>query len=219
MKLIHKTINAKTLLMHALIGITGKIASGKSTTLNYLGSKGYMTFNADDVVRELYLDEGVIGRVMKLFPLGLTQGSREFPKALGSSPRETFARKIADIIYNDEVKRRELEKLIHPLIEEKLMLFASSLRGGKIGFAEVPLLFEAKMEKFFDYTILIYCDRDVRMQRAIDRGLEEKKFDMIDRAQMSDELKKERVDFVIDSDVEVGAFECEVDRVIDRIIK
>jgi dephospho-CoA kinase len=205
--------------MNRLIGITGNIASGKSMALNYLGSKGYMTFNADDVVRELYLDEEVMEGVRKLFPSGLTPGSREFPKTLGSSPRETFARKIADIIYKDEVKRRELEKLIHPLVEEKLMLFASSIKDEEMGFAEVPLLFEAKMEKFFDYTILIYCDRDVRMQRAKDRGLEEKKFDMIDKVQMSDELKKERVDFMIDSDVGIVEFEDRIDKVIERIIK
>jgi dephospho-CoA kinase len=192
--------------MHRLIGITGKLASGKTEALNYLATKGYKIFSADDEVRKLYLKEGVILKVTSI--LGLS-----------APPNSLIVKEIGDIIYHDEVKKNALEELVHPMVEEKLANFVTNLHDGELGFAEVPLLFETNMDRFFDYTILIYCDRDVRMQRAIERGFKAERFDKIDAIQMSDELKKLRADFLIDSNVEIDEFKGRIDRIVGGMIK
>ncbi len=186
--------------MHSFIGrkifgITGNIASGKSLALNYLANKGYPVFNADKIVNELYNDANFCSKVLGIF-------------------NEIDRGKITEAIYEDRDKKARLEKLVHPIIDRKLEEFISSLNDGEIGFAEIPLLFETRMERFFDYTILIYCDRDVRLKRAIERGISREKFDMIDSMQMSEELKIKYADIAIDSNVSLGEFEMRLDEVV-----
>lgn len=183
-----------------LVGITGKVASGKSFVTQYCYSKGYKIFNSDDVVHNLYRESKLQKKILDLVEL----------KSMNRA-------KIAEIIFADEDKRHKLEGLIHPLVTKELQIFAKDLSGGEIGFAEVPLLFEAKMEDAFDYIILVHCDRKVRLKRAAERGTFQNKFEMIDKVQMDDEKKKKLADFMIDSNVSKEVLGQKIDEIIEVI--
>lgn len=209
-----------------LIGITGNIASGKSSIMKYCLSRGFKTFIADDVVHNLYerievqekvkellpeLTKLPIGQVIEIFFSGLLGHEPDFPPI----NRE----RLAKIIFKDEQKRRALEALIHPMVTKELKDFACELGEGEIGFAEVPLLFETHMENIFDYIILVHCDRDIRLKRARERGIFRDKFDMIDGIQVDDEKKKERADFVIDSNAGREVIHQKMDEIIESLRK
>jgi len=210
-----------------LIGITGNIASGKSSVMEYCHNKGYKTFYADDVVHELYEIQEVQEKVREILPeLKLVSIAEMveafFSKLFTDSGNIAFFRpinraKLSKIIFADETKRRLLENLIHPMVTKELKGFAKNLGSKQIGFAEVPLLFEAKMEDIFDYTILIHCDRNIRSKRAEERGTGSRQFDKIERAQMSEEKKKHLADFVIDSNAPKEIWISQIDKIIEEI--
>lgn len=212
---MHKTI---------LIGITGNIASGKSLIIKYCQSMGYKTFIADDVVHDLYEKPEVQDKVKEILPelkkRTIGQTIEVFFSALqGHNPdfSPINRARLARIIFNDAEKRYELESLIHPMVTGRLKDFSAELKGGEIGFAEVPLLFEAKMENIFDYIILVHCDRDIRLKRAKERGTFRDKFDMIDKIQINNEKKKMLADFVIDSNVSKEVLSLRMDEIIEVI--
>ncbi|MES2214445.1 MAG: dephospho-CoA kinase [Pseudomonadota bacterium] len=183
-----------------LVGITGSVASGKSSVLSYLKELGYEVFSADEVVKEMYKSEAVQQKVLEILP-----EIEAFSKA-----------RIASVIYSDQAKRIKLENFIHPIIRQRLKVFRGGL-GGNLGFAEIPLLFEKALEKEFDYVIVISCSGLIRKKRAIERGMLPDVFDMICKIQMPDEEKQKRADFVIKTDVDLISWKKNLGEIIKNL--
>lgn len=162
-----------------LVGITGSIASGKTSILNYYGSQGYFVFNSDQYVKQLYCDLAIQRQLLDLFPI-----------------MKTFSiNKLRNLIYQDFHKLKLIESIIHPLVQKKILGIKVDFKKHNIVFAEVPLLFEAKLSHLFDYTVTIVSDDAQRLARAKKRSnfyysfykfIEQSQFSQCKKALLSD---------------------------------
>ena len=162
------------------IAITGTIGSGKTAVSEYLRSRGYDVFDCDKVNAQL-LEENRQGykAVKKLFP-------------------ECFAgktlnkKRLAGEIFSDPEKKRKLEEAMHPLILKEL-----NKRKDDPLFAEVPLLFEADWDIYFDKNLLIIADEVLLNKRMEERGFSKAEFQERLKTQMPVEEKIKRADKII----------------------
>jgi dephospho-CoA kinase len=165
------------------IGITGSVASGKSELLKSLIKNGFAGFNCDVAVHELHNEPEIQNEIMNIFPQ-----LQKFDKI-----------EIAKIIYSSPDKRKALEDLIHPMVGQKMSYFLKDHSDSKVVFLEIPLLFEAKWESHCDYIVSLYCERKIRKQRAVERGMSPEIFELIDQSQLPEQTKVELADFSIDT--------------------
>lgn len=140
-----------------IVGITGSIACGKSIVLSYLKLKGYKVLSLDDICHDL-LDEKSVNEEVK--------------NALGIERVGNASRKeIGDIVFNDENKLKLLDNILHPLAIKKMELeikIARAVKGHL--FIEVPLLYETKMNKYFDKVWFIYANQETQIKRLMERN-------------------------------------------------
>ena len=137
------------------IAITGSIGSGKSEAVRYLKEQGYDVFDCDEENRKL-LEKGKAGyeAVKKAFPECFHRNRLD-------------KKELASLVFNDPKKKKQLEEIMHPLILQKLWE-----RKDPVIFAEVPLLFEANWDRYFDYDLLVVTDEEILLDRLVKRGLD-----------------------------------------------
>ncbi|MCX5642562.1 MAG: dephospho-CoA kinase [Candidatus Omnitrophica bacterium] len=136
-----------------LIGLTGTFGSGKSSVLRLFQKEGAVTISADQIVHSLLRQKTVKEAVENIFgPAVLRKGRVNRPA-------------LAKIVFTNKEKRRKLEKLLHPMVREKIREFS---RTKNLVVAEVPLLFESGFRKDFDYIVCVCANPEVirfRMQK------------------------------------------------------
>jgi dephospho-CoA kinase len=144
------------------IGLTGGIASGKSTVSSLLIELGFPVIDADQIARE-----------------AVKPGEEPYKKIVETFGREILLEngeinrpKLGSIIFHDQEKRDLLNKIVHPfvrrrMIEQKEALFE---KGEKAVILDIPLLFESKLTHLVDKTILVYVDADVQLERLMRRN-------------------------------------------------
>ena len=140
-----------------VVGIVGKIASGKTTALNYFKELGYDTISSDDIVNSLYLETEVIKKLKHRFNAAVIND--QIDKKI-----------LKEIILSDEKKKAYLEGVIHPLVEEKLLDFINNSKS-EIVFIEVPLLFTSHMDYMCDYIIGIDIDDKKQVEHLNKRNV------------------------------------------------
>jgi dephospho-CoA kinase len=184
------------------IAITGSFASGKSFVLNCLSGMGYKTFSCDDYVKKLYQDVAI----QKLVENSLEK--------LGTFNKQNLAK----IIYNDAEERVKLEKIIHPKVRLAIKEFEEENKKENFIFTEVPLLFESGFDKYFLSNICVFCSEKTRFSRANSRGvIDPIIFKKITQIQFSQEEKKKRANFIIDSEKEKKKIEEKLIEIINTI--
>jgi dephospho-CoA kinase len=166
------------------IGITGSLSSGKSTVSKFISAGKYPIYNADKEVAKLYKDIKFILKVKKLFKLKSTKKIKAEVKKL--------------IIYN-KINLKKIEKLIHPLVRKRMILFMKKNRQKKILIFEIPLLIESKMKKFFNITIFVKSNKSVRKKRYFLKNKGKKLFDFLDNAQIKQNIKSKLCDYVVNN--------------------
>jgi len=169
--------------MKQFLCITGGIACGKTTVLNYL-SKFYEINNADDICHEM--TPFCTGDIRRLFgEEALTNG-------------EVDRKKLGNIVFNDEKKRKQLEEFLHPIIKDNIEA-RLCLTVGPVAL-ECPLLFEAGWEEDYRPIIVVTCSENVQLERLMKRNnLSEKDAKKRIAAQIPLKEKTERADFVLDT--------------------
>ncbi len=169
------------------VAITGNIGSGKSTFSSFLAEKGYKVINADEVSKKiLSSDKEVRKKVISEF------GKQSF------SGDKINTEYIAEKVFPDKKKLQILNSILHPLVIKNIeQAFKELHLDNDIIFCETALLFEAKMKKMFDYTVLITADFEVRESRFLKgKGNVSEQFNKRNKNQIKDENKIERSDFV-----------------------
>lgn len=167
------------------VGITGNFAAGKSYILDIISRFGYKIFSCDFFVNQLYQKIDIQEQIVSL----TNRFSGSFQKD-----------QLAEIIYNHQEDRKKIENLVHPLVLQAMHDFTNTNSEEEIVFLEVPLLFEAGFESFFDKIICVYADRDTRLSRAISkRNVTKDLFEKIEKLQMPQEEKITRSDYIINS--------------------
>lgn len=139
----------------AVFGVTGNLASGKSTLVKLFKKKGAVIFDADKQVKRYYKDKN--SRVYRLV-------SAVFPQAVKNN--SLSCKELAEIVFSDRKKLYRLEKIIHPFVIKDLKRWVVKAKDKEgIFIAEVPLLFEKKLDNFFDGIILVFVKRDILLKR------------------------------------------------------
>jgi dephospho-CoA kinase len=175
-----------------LIGLTGGIASGKSTVAKILAELGAAIINADDLAREVVEPEREAWHeIVAAFGADILQADRAIDR-----------QKLRAIIFNDANARRKLEAIIHPrvraLAEQRIREHANA--GYDVIVYEVPLLFEGNLEDSLRPVILVACDIETQRARVQQRdGLDAAAAQKHIDAQMSLEEKRRRADYVIEN--------------------
>jgi dephospho-CoA kinase len=171
-----------------LLGLTGSVGMGKSTTAQMFVEAGVPMFDADAAVHRLYAGEAV--------PLI----EREFPgtTANGTVNREKLS---AQVVGKPEALAK-LEKLIHPLVGKERAKFMENAEraGARAVLLDIPLLFETGDPSKFHAVIVVSAPAEVQRQRVLARpGMTAEKFEAILKRQTPDSEKRARADFVIDT--------------------
>ncbi|MDM5285732.1 dephospho-CoA kinase [Peribacillus frigoritolerans] len=195
--------------MGQIIGITGGIASGKSTVSLYLQELGFTIVDADLASRAVVEPgEEAYHQVVKVFgeDILLTDGNIDRVK-LGS------------IIFNDQEKRLLLNGIVHPAVRNwmRLKTEAALSSGEETVFMDIPLLFESKLTFMVDKTLLIYVDEQVQLERLMNRnGLSETEALARINSQMPLADKKALADAVIDNNGDINETKRQVKAILSE---
>lgn len=172
-----------------IVGLTGGIASGKSTVSSIFRSFGVEIADADITAKKISEREDVIQEIGKIF-------GKDVLSAEGQIDRV----KLKEVVFSDKNKLIQLNNIIHPKVMEEFKKIKENTSKNDIIIFDIPLLFEAGMDKMCDTVILVYADREMQIERikardGVSRELAEKIID----AQMSLEDKKEKSDIHIEN--------------------
>lgn len=184
------------------VGITGSYASGKTFILNYLADLGFMTFSADEYIKTLYQQPKIQNMVIDILKM------KNFDKKI-----------IARLIYNNDVARNKLQNFIHPFVVDGLTNFKSENNNFDITFAEVPLLFEAKFDKYFDIHVTTFCSEKTRLKRAmLKENFNIYSYNKIANIQLSQQAKMEKANFIINTDVNLLDLYSQITQLIQKLL-
>ena len=169
------------------VAITGGIGSGKSTFANYLASKGYVVINADDISKDiLSFDEKIKKKIIKEFGRDSYKDGKLNKKF------------IASRVFSNPANLFKLNSILHPQVLQKIdTLIKIKYKDENIVFIEAALIYEADLEKMFNYVILVTADFNIRLKRCIESGkFTEYDFIKRDKNQIPQEEKEKRADFI-----------------------
>lgn len=186
-----------------VIGLTGSIASGKSTTAAMFALRGVPVHDSDRTVHRLYAGPAAAS-IEAAFPGSVVKG------------RVDRAR-LAEQVIGDRAALRRLEAIVHPLVRasEAEFLMRERTKGTRLVLIDVPLLFETGGEKRADVVVVTSVAPDVQRSRVLQRpGMTEAKLEALLSGQMPDVEKRKRAHFVIDSGRGFEAAKREVDAIL-----
>lgn len=180
------------------IGITGTIASGKTTVSILLRRRGMAVFNSDSYGK-----------------LALHRGNPCVAKLTAALSEEILdhngdvdPQKLAAMIFQDEEKRQIVNSIIHPYVREGMHRFFASHQQDAFAFAEVPLLFEAGWEDDFDEIVLVTCSKETALQRMMDdRDYSREEALRRYESQIDPEVQKQKADRIIDNSEDLKALD------------
>ena len=185
------------------LGLTGSIATGKSTVLSMFRDMGVPVYSADDAVHELYKGEAVAPVEALFSGVG----------ASGEIDRKLLARKLVE----QPERIPELEAIVHPLVRQKMIAFLQECEEKAVDLAvlEIPLLFETGNAYPLDAIAVTACAEAEQRLRALARpGMNVEKLETILARQMPQAEKKARADFVINTDIELEQTRAEVEKIV-----
>lgn len=173
-----------------VLGLTGSIGMGKSTTTAMFANEGAAVWNADDAVHALYAPGGAA-----VLPVG-----EDFPGVVVDGAVDRG--RLAEALGSDETAFRRLETIVHPLVAQGRMadLEAALAKGVRLAVLDIPLLFETGGDRAVDAVVVVTAPAEVQAKRVLSRpGMTRERFETILARQMPDTEKRRRADFVIDT--------------------
>ena len=177
-----------------VLGLTGSIGMGKSTTAELFRLEGIPVHDADAVVHRLYAGEAVAA-IEAAFP-GTSGKDGVNRAALGRS------------VIGKPSAMKKLEAIIHPLVENERREFLKKTTGSgaRLAVLDIPLLYETGDEKHCDAVVVVTAPAEIQRRRVLERpGMNEEKFAKLLQSQMPDEEKRKRADFIIDTSIGIDA--------------
>ena len=171
-----------------ILGLTGSIGMGKSTTAKLFAEAGVPVYDADAAVHQLYEGEAAPA-IEAAFP-GTT--------AAGKVDRA----KLSAHVVHDPAAMRRLEEIVHPMLGASRQKFFDDAEaaGAPVVVVDVPLLFETGGEKRVDAVVVVTTSPELQRERVLARGaMDEEKFNSILARQLPDAEKRKRADFIVDT--------------------
>jgi dephospho-CoA kinase len=194
-----------------ILGLTGSIGMGKSTTADMFRDAGAAVYDADAAVHALYGAGGGAGP--RLRP--------EFPQAVtpdGAVDRAVLSR----LLQADPARIPVLEAIIHPLVAAEREQFLNQARaaGAAVAVLDIPLLIEVGAQDSVDALVVVSAAAEVQRQRVLARpGMDQAKFHLLLARQTPDADKRAQADFVIDTGHGLDAARAEVEAVMAAVLQ
>ncbi|MDR3475694.1 MAG: dephospho-CoA kinase [Devosia sp.] len=188
------------------LGLTGSIATGKSTALRAFAALGVPTFSSDDAVHELYEGDAVA-------PLG-----KIFPDVIHGGKVDRTA--LSKWLVSHPEDLQKVEAIVHPLVRARVGDFLShaAATGARLAVVDIPLLFETGHDYGLDVVLVTVVDEAILRQRAMARpGMTVEKLETILARQLPQADKKRRADYVIDTAGSIPETEAAVAALVDRL--
>ncbi|MCL2715257.1 MAG: dephospho-CoA kinase [Alphaproteobacteria bacterium] len=171
-----------------ILGLTGSIGMGKSTTARLFAECGVPVYDADAAVHSLY-EGAAVSAIEAAFP-GTTVDGR------------VDRRRLSECVIGDPAAMGQLEAIVHPMLRASREKFLGEARasGAAVAVLDIPLLFETGAESSVDAVVVVSTSQELQRQRVLERGImDEAGFEAIRARQMDDVEKRARADFVIDT--------------------
>jgi dephospho-CoA kinase len=189
-----------------VIGLTGSIGMGKSAAAQHFRTRGVKVCDADAEVHRLYDGEAVPAI------------AAAFPEAVhgGKVDRALLAREVA----GSPEKLKRLEAIVHPMVVKAEIDFLreAEKRGAALAVLEIPLLFETDAHSRVDVTVVVSAPEEVQRARVLARpGMTPAKFDALLKRQLSDQEKRARADFVVDTGTTLADMGRQIDKLIESL--
>ncbi len=192
------------------IGLTGGIATGKSTVGSILAELGIPVYSADKLAHD------AIRQGTPVYWQILSRWGREVLKEDGEIDRK----RLGNIVFSDEAERRMLEGMIHPVVidEIKRLICEGKQKGEPVMVFEVPLLFEVNLEGMFDLVWVVSLPPEEQLKRLMQRdGLTRAEAERRIQAQIPLAIKEGKADAVINNQYDLGRVREEIIRILDAI--
>lgn len=189
-----------------VLGLTGSLGMGKSTTAGFFAELGVPVHDADATVHRLYKAEAV-APIEAAFP-GTTVN--------GEVDREKLAKRVLD----DPAAIKKLEGIVHPLVRaaEEHFLTEAERKNARVAVLDIPLLFETGGDRRCDAVVVVSAPENVQHARIFERpGMTAQKFSAIAANQMPDAEKRKRADFVVDTSKGFDAARAQVREILARV--
>jgi len=182
------------------IGITGSIASGKTTVAHLMAGKNFPLFSADTIVSNLYKKKNFNKILIKKFKL---------------KSKKQIKEQIKLVLKRNKNNLYKLESIIHPFVRKEMISFLK--KQNKTLFFEIPLLIESKLNKYFDKIIFVEANKKLRLKRYIEKKGDKKIFNLLDKRQIPAVLKKNICDYTVNNNYSLAILKKNVKNLIKKI--
>ncbi|MDI6716029.1 MAG: dephospho-CoA kinase [Actinomycetota bacterium] len=194
-----------------LVGVTGPIASGKTSFAAMLAEKGALVIDADAIARDVVKPgKPAWQQIINYFGEDILQPNREIDR-----------RKLGEIVFNAPEKLASLNKIVHPhviaQIDRELENIERQYGNGQVVVVDVPLLIEVGLHKRCDLVVVVTADEDIRFARLLKQGLPKEDAKARMKAQKDKEKLEEEADIVIKNNTTLNALREKAEEVWLRI--
>ena len=190
-----------------VLGLTGSIGMGKSTTAKLFAEVGVPVYDADAIVHQLYAGEAVAA-IEAAFPGTTADGKVDRAK-------------LSARVVHDPAAIERLEAIVHPMLSTSRQKFFADAEASStpVVVVDVPLLFETGGEKRVDAVVVVTASPELQRQRVLARGtMDDEKFNSILSRQMPDEEKRKRADFVVDTSYGLQPVRAQIKHILAEVV-
>ncbi len=192
-----------------VLGLTGSIGMGKSTTTAMFAEHGAVVWNADAAVHALYTAGGdAVEPIGEAFPGVIVDGAVDWTR-------------LAEALGRDDQAFKRLEAIVHPLVAAGRLadLEAARANGVTLAVLDIPLLFETGGDRAVDAVVVVSADPETQRRRVLARpGMTVERFEAILARQTPDHEKRRRADFVIDTGRGLDAARARVAEIVGMVL-
>jgi dephospho-CoA kinase len=188
------------------VGILGSVGSGKSFVANIFKELGFNIFSADQVVSQIYeRNKNINKKISIFFKLKLNRG-------------KINKNELRDTLKKNPEKFKYLNKIIHPIVRKKLILFLSKYKKTKLVVLDIPLLIENKMFSFVDIFIFVKTKPNIfKIRIKKRRNLDKQFLKLLENQQADEKIKKSYADFTVDNSTK-DKVKLQVKKILDKIL-
>ena len=191
-----------------ILGLTGSIGMGKSTTAKLFAEAGVPVYDADAAVHQLYEGEAAPA-IEAAFPGTTVSGKVDRPK-------------LSARVVHDPAAIKQLEQIVHPMLGASRQKFFAEAEAAKapVVVLDIPLLFETGGEKRVDAVVVVSTSPELQRERVLARGtMDEAKLDAIIAKQTPDAEKRRRADFVVDTSHGLEPVRAQITHILAEVVK
>lgn len=191
-----------------ILGLTGSIGMGKSTTAKLFAEAGVPVYDADAAVHQLYEGEAAPA-IEAAFPGTTVNGKVD-------------RQKLSARVVHDPAAIKQLEQIVHPMLGASRQKFFADAEAAKapVVVLDIPLLFETGGEKRVDAVVVVSTSPELQRQRVLERGtMDEAKLNAIIAKQTPDAEKRKRADFVVDTSHGLEPVRAQIKHILAEVVK